>query len=180
MANSWEQRRSKNSVRSIFEELNDDHWHHVAIKREGTSVTYYVDGTSRGGFSSSLSTSSTAPLLIGFDTPAPAVTPFVGRLDEIAIYAGALAVEDIARLAGGESPPSVSVPVEVEVPTVSLQLANLVARWTVPLLLQRPRSLAEPRGQPTRALRRSPLRPHADWLRRRDRHVGRAGDGPFL
>lgn len=48
--------------------LRDGAYHHFAVTRSGTTVTFYVDGVARGTVTSSRSARSNGPLYIGYDS----------------------------------------------------------------------------------------------------------------
>ncbi len=66
-----------------------DAWTHIVVTYDGTTLRIYVNGTDSGSDTSTLSlTATSAPFLVG---AAPDVGgPFVGAIDEVAVYGAAL------------------------------------------------------------------------------------------
>jgi hypothetical protein len=78
--------------------INDGQWHHVAGVWDGKRIALYVDGALEQSEAVSGSIpQSTDPLWVGRN-PASGQEFFVGLLDDIRIYAGALAPEVIKTL----------------------------------------------------------------------------------
>lgn len=72
---------------------NTGEWHHFALTRDGSTYTFYADGTSLGtGTTSQNIPNAGAALTIG---QAEGLGYFDGRLDEIQIYNEALSASDI-------------------------------------------------------------------------------------
>lgn len=88
--------------------LNDNAWHHVAlvIDKQAGKATIYVDGTARQSIDTTLSPSS-LPLLIGAYTTTYQYL-FKGLLDDVRVYSRALAPAELATLAAGDGPDSVT------------------------------------------------------------------------
>lgn len=77
----------------------DGQWHHVAVVRRGTTVTFYMDGVA--GYSATVSgTFSTGrPVILGADnTGGTARLTVDGLLDDVRIYNRALSADEIERL----------------------------------------------------------------------------------
>jgi hypothetical protein len=79
-------------------DLRDNTWHYVAVVRNGSIVTYYIDGTNKGSFTSTSNMNSTHSLWIGLDEPAISNTAFNGTIDEVRIYNRALTTQEIQTL----------------------------------------------------------------------------------
>jgi hypothetical protein len=79
---------SPNYINTSGPFVNDGDCHNVALKRSGNTFTFFVDGTSYTGFTStnSLTTSSATDLYFGIDPPNVSQTPFKGDLDEIRFW----------------------------------------------------------------------------------------------
>jgi len=76
--------------------LTTDTWHHVAVTRCGTAVTYYVDGLADGTeVAGNIASSPGHDLWIGRDKHSPASTPFKGLIDEVAIWNECLSAREI-------------------------------------------------------------------------------------
>ena len=73
-------------------DLRGPGWHHVAVVRSGTRITYYVDGNQDGIANSGRSINSNYNLRIGWDavSNSATLTPWRGQIDEVAIYDRAL------------------------------------------------------------------------------------------
>jgi concanavalin A-like lectin/glucanase superfamily protein len=86
-------------------------WYHLAVTRNGTLYTFYVNGASIGtGNSSFMVTNPNAPLTIGFAEPAVGLLD--GRIDEVSIYNRALNASEIQNIynagSSGKSSPNIS------------------------------------------------------------------------
>lgn len=81
--------------------INDNNWHHVAVVRNGSTWTCYVNGTSQAtGTSSATIASSTNPVHIGHD---PYYTrTFTGYMDDFRVTKG------IARYTTNFTPPAIA------------------------------------------------------------------------
>jgi T5SS/PEP-CTERM-associated repeat protein len=80
--------------------LIDNTWHHVALVKDGTTVTIYADGEAENSNSvSGAAQENSLPLLIGFN-PGEGIQGFwKGLLDELKIFDRALSPGEIATLA---------------------------------------------------------------------------------
>ncbi|MGE0267765.1 MAG: LamG-like jellyroll fold domain-containing protein [Candidatus Omnitrophota bacterium] len=95
---------SNNTVGSNNNVVNINQWQHVAVTRNGSTVTFYVDGVNAGTGSASLIIApSTDPIRIGIrasDTD----RDFDGFIDEVRIYTHALSDNEILTMAQGNQP----------------------------------------------------------------------------
>lgn len=78
----------------------DGTWHHFVARREGNTLTYFIDGQpTKASFTSepigNYDLSSNQALLIGKDAVNPGATPFKGQLAEIRIWKRALQETEI-------------------------------------------------------------------------------------
>jgi len=78
-------------------DLRGTGWHHVAVTRTGSSITFYIDGSQDGTASSSKDLDSAGDMWIGWDEAKPSTTPFNGLIDEVAVYDRALHVSEISN-----------------------------------------------------------------------------------
>jgi hypothetical protein len=81
--------------------ISNNSWHHIAFAWDGSKVTFYLDGASKGtsSFSGAL-VHNTLPLTIGMDS-AGSTEYFGGKIDEVRIFNRALTQSDITELLGG-------------------------------------------------------------------------------
>jgi hypothetical protein len=76
--------------------LTGTDWHHVAITRSGSTVTFYIDGQAAGGGTMSGSfASNSLDLKIGTDGTGSGVSQFNGKIDEPKLYNQALTADQI-------------------------------------------------------------------------------------
>jgi len=76
-------------------------WHHIAVTRIGDDVTFYYDGQADGqGVTAQPLLDSDATLRIGNRTDL--VTDFLGKMDDVAIFAGGLSPDQITTIMGGD------------------------------------------------------------------------------
>jgi hypothetical protein len=80
--------------------INDGSWHHIALVRNGATMTMYIDGTSRGTLSIGTNTvgDTTTKLWIGRDSSN--VREWVGYMDDLRITKG------YARYTSNFTPPT--------------------------------------------------------------------------
>jgi hypothetical protein len=80
--------------------ISDLNWHHVAVIRSGTTVTFYIDGESAGANSYFAAFSNNSyPIRIGTDGPTwNAVSAFNGSIDEVRLYNRGLTATEIRNL----------------------------------------------------------------------------------
>ena len=81
--------------------VTDGKWHHVAVVKEGTTATLYLDGSPDGsGAAYSSLYNNPNPLVIGIakKTDGTLGTPFNGLIDEVRIYKRALSEGEIQML----------------------------------------------------------------------------------
>lgn len=73
-------------------------WHHVAITRDGTTITYYLDGSQGGNANSGNNMDSPHALWLGDDEPSPHQhnTAWNGIIDEVAVWSECLTAAEIA------------------------------------------------------------------------------------
>lgn len=82
---------------------SDDAWHHVALTRQGTLFTLWIDGVSRATGNASQSLSSTASMVIGRNNQY-APRNLVGYIDELRITKG------VVRYSTGFTPATTAFP----------------------------------------------------------------------
>jgi len=80
--------------------ITDFQWHHVVVTRNGSAVSFYIDGVSSGGGTISGSfANNSIPVRIGTDGPDwGASSYFKGSIDDTRIYNRALSASEILRL----------------------------------------------------------------------------------
>ena len=67
--------------------ITDTNWHHIALTFDGTTVNFYIDGSSAGSVGNTTAlTDSASTISIGYDNVTPAVSYVDAFVDEIAIY----------------------------------------------------------------------------------------------
>jgi hypothetical protein len=121
--------------------INDGQFHHLAVVRQGLTVTLYVDGIFSGNAATVavLDFTNTANLLAG---TGPCDSPFTGQLDEITIYNRPLSLSEIQNIynAGGNgkcsTPSAPSITQQPQNQTVSVGASvtfNVGATGTSPL-----------------------------------------------
>ena len=75
-----------NYYSDLFNNIDDNTCHHVAVTRASGAITFYLDGVAVGTATSTASLSSTYPLFIGFDTVDGGSDSYLGTLDDIRIW----------------------------------------------------------------------------------------------
>ena len=79
--------------------LLNGQWHHFVARRQGDTLTYFVDGEVVASLTTSVigdyDLSSDQPLLIGWDLVNPSATFFEGKIDELSIWNRALTEKEI-------------------------------------------------------------------------------------
>jgi hypothetical protein len=87
------------TVRSTGEIL-DSEWHHIAVTRSGSSVTFYIDGANAGSTTMSGNfPNNPTTLRVGTDGPAwSSSSMFHGWLDDVRIYNAALSAAQIQMI----------------------------------------------------------------------------------
>jgi hypothetical protein len=71
-------------------------WHHVAVSRIGSTVTFYIDGKPSGSTTMTGSfAASTQPLKIGTDGDGSGISQFNGKIDEPKLYNQGLTADQI-------------------------------------------------------------------------------------
>ncbi|MEY4928162.1 MAG: hypothetical protein RI894_2600 [Bacteroidota bacterium] len=66
--------------------VNNGAWHHVAVARTGTSLSYYIDGTANGTGTIAAMAGGTTYALIGSDTPFYTGSYFNGSIDDVRFW----------------------------------------------------------------------------------------------
>lgn len=100
--------------------IGDGNWHHIVVTKSGTTLTYYVDGVSKGT-STQTSATRTGAVILSAPNTASSIT---GWLDEPAFYNTALSSTQVGNhYAAGTEVPVVSV--SVSVPAMSATLASV-------------------------------------------------------
>lgn len=80
--------------------LIDNTWHHVALVKNGTTVTIYADGEAENTSTvSAAAQNNSRPLLIGYNPGEGTLGYWKGKLDELKIFGRALTPAEIAALA---------------------------------------------------------------------------------
>lgn len=88
---------------STMTNISDGNWHHIALTRSGTTVTWWYDGTSSGTTTSSASVGGSGnPLVIGMRSDG--VQTYTCNLDDFRITKG------VARYTTNFTPPSIEFP----------------------------------------------------------------------
>ncbi len=86
---------------SCYQDFRDNHWHHVAIIRDGTRIEMWIDGELRSASSNAVTiTSNTQPIYLGY-SPSPDSYQkryWPGAIDEFRIYNRALGSNEVAEL----------------------------------------------------------------------------------
>lgn len=74
-------------------DLHDGRWHHVALTYDGTTSRLFVDGAQQGtgSFTGRLADAPNVGLTVGNSVDS---TPFMGEIDEVAVYGHALGASD--------------------------------------------------------------------------------------
>ena len=88
------QAASSNNDQTGVVPLNE--WVDLAVKQEGTTVTFYINGVACGGGQITLTPNGSAPCLIG--TRSDFYKYFNGKIDEVAVFDSALSDSSIAEL----------------------------------------------------------------------------------
>ncbi len=86
-------------------------WHHLVVVFDSDKFTAYWDGTSAGSFTNALGNVTDRPTQIGNASPLAAEQPWIGALDEVAIYADALtpaAVQAHYQAFFADNPPTIT------------------------------------------------------------------------
>ena len=84
---NWYQNSSSSTVSIAGPSPSINQWHHIAVVRNSSTVTMYLDGTSVGTYSNpyNLVTNTGAPLNLGYSGYDPSPTYFNGNLNNIRI-----------------------------------------------------------------------------------------------
>jgi hypothetical protein len=76
-------------------------WHHVAVVRNGSTATVYVDGASKGTLAISASNNPSGTLRLGRSDEIH--QQFYGLLDDVAVFTSALSAAQVAALASAKT-----------------------------------------------------------------------------
>jgi murein DD-endopeptidase MepM/ murein hydrolase activator NlpD len=76
-------------------------WHHVAVVRNGTTFTVYVDGVSKGTLTASSSNNPSGTIRLGRSDEIH--QQFYGFLDDVAVFTAALTASQVATLAAART-----------------------------------------------------------------------------
>lgn len=90
----------------------DGEWHHVVFVYDGKTITAYRDAVPVGPNNSDrhaevpydAETQNSSELVLGAREAGRHIRPYVGQLDEVAIFSRALTREEVEELYGGKSP----------------------------------------------------------------------------
>jgi hypothetical protein len=91
--------RGVNSLSSTVSSLRDGKPHHLAVRRQGTLLTFFVDGTAVGTAANGQNASGPQPLTFGYDSLDG--RGLRGSMVTAALWASALADADVASAAAG-------------------------------------------------------------------------------
>ena len=99
-------------------------WQHVAVTREGNTVSLYTNGVLAASASMTIAPADFAPVLnyLG-DSQWSADPTFDGRMDELYIYNAALSGDEVAGLMNDELPAAPDVPTGLEAANSDSQVA---------------------------------------------------------
>lgn len=93
--------KTRNPSASVAYNFNQNRWYHVVYKRQGTTLSFYVDGV----FISSTNNTNNIPLTsgytntkIGMDTYTGNHFNFNGKISEVRIYNRALSADEVGQL----------------------------------------------------------------------------------
>jgi len=102
----WHDHASDNSGAGDAYTVAMDAWTHVAITNDGTVGRTYLDGmeVAQGSVTGALIADAT-PLVFGRDLDGGAMRYYHGRLDDVAIWDGALSPQTVQSLASGDLRP---------------------------------------------------------------------------
>lgn len=107
--------------------LSPGQWNHLAVVRNGTSVTFYKNGVQLGS-PQTLANNSALDGVVSIGSYGDTTLALDGRLDEVRIYTRALSASEVAVLYGSGAVKFTASSVEL---TRGTSLANgLVAHWT--------------------------------------------------
>lgn len=102
-------------ITSTATPITDTNFHHVAVKKSGNQVTFYVDGVADTPITYNSTFTFTSNAAIGARGDSDARNAFFGDVDELSIFNTALTNDQIASIynagAAGKCPPCVATPV---------------------------------------------------------------------
>ena len=92
-------------------EIADTNWHHVAVTRSGSTISFYIDGLDAGtATQTGGSANNSIPIRIGTDGPTwDPSSLFQGSIDEVRIYNRALSAAEIRSLNASGTGPEIVV-----------------------------------------------------------------------
>jgi mono/diheme cytochrome c family protein len=122
-------------VRPTDVNLIDNQWHHIVVVRKGESIEHYVDGKSKGsGKAQKGDGDYTDRLLIGaLGLQANPSNRFKGLMDDLSLWEIALSAEQIAALAAGDSPRTLTQPKQQVIKPFNIEAGCLSANVKRPL-----------------------------------------------
>ena len=113
------------------DEIDTSLWHHYAFIKDGDNKSVYIDGVlTVSGLGTAPLKDDFSTLFIGFGNGAASID---GCMDDFAVFAGALDADQLARLAGGESPDSIlgsPVPFQITDFEFNEATAEFTLTWT--------------------------------------------------
>src|SRR5262249_19392039 len=122
----------------------DTNWHHVAVVKSGSGVSFFVDGVQ--GLSGTLNQTFTFSNSVAIGAMGGSLTnTFLGAVDELAVYGRALSIAEIQAIYGARSsgkcvvavPPFiVNGPTNQSVLTGNNATFNVLAAGSAPLFYQ--------------------------------------------
>ena len=103
--------------------INDLQWHHVAVTKNGSAVSFYIDGLPAGSGVYDATFSFASQLTIGAlsqSTAGVGIEPFFGLIDEVSLYSRPLTASEIsAVVAAGTAGKCVDAPSAVSLAVVN-------------------------------------------------------------
>ena len=115
--------------------VRDTNWHHVAVTREGTGVSFYIDGAAAGTATYAAVFEFGTPFAIGsLGTPVlPYYYAFWGLIDEVGLYNRALSGAEIGAVygAGAAGKKAEIIKVQADAPSAVRAGVDFITRFTV-------------------------------------------------